>query len=459
MRRFFVVFLLLLMVVALVAVASFASRYSSDKDKLVAARDEVLPTLQAIMAELAEEKRPVLRGEPISGSGAGKLDSVFDKITDVPKTSRVRWPRLFREMYDGTLSPEQAEIARAHLESMRAFLPEAREALQHESCYLSEDLTAGLHSILANRSLQRRNRAGFRLAAAWLLEAEELAGAGRRDEALRCLADTIRLGEELGPRGRLSFKWYPRDSIQDAAAVAGSGLLRTHPFKIDELDAFLDELSILEESQAGLLGTLEVIEFMAIIELADAWEKGRTRYGPRGRYWWLAYLSGEYDVAEFRQYFNRERELYLGPIQKMRQAGVQTLNSREGSAFVMYHLGQSVGIREAELEVLARLRCLRAATMVHRYRAAHGGTWPAALGDCGDEPIDPWDGKPLRYKPPDGGRPACIYSVGVNLIDEGGVTEEPFKFKWRQGRRKAHDDFIFPLGRWLAAEGPEEPPR
>ena len=105
--------------------------------KLLAARDEVRPKLQAIMAEWAEEKRPVLRGEPISGSGAGKLDLVFGKILDVPMPSRVRWRTLFREMYDGTLDPEQAEIAKAHLESIRPFLAAAREALQQESCYLS----------------------------------------------------------------------------------------------------------------------------------------------------------------------------------------------------------------------------------------------------------------------------------------------------------------------------------
>ena len=145
MRRFLVIILLLVLalVAAFIAVGSFVSRDSSDKKKLVAARNEVLPKLQAIMAELAEQKRPVLRGEPIPGSGAEKLDFVFGKIMDVPMPSRVRWQRLFREMFDGTPGPEQAEIARAHLESMRPFLPEAREALQHESCYLSEDLAAG----------------------------------------------------------------------------------------------------------------------------------------------------------------------------------------------------------------------------------------------------------------------------------------------------------------------------
>ncbi|MCZ6688002.1 MAG: hypothetical protein O7H41_00155, partial [Planctomycetota bacterium] len=377
----------------------------------------------------------------------------------VPMPSRVRWRRLFREMYDGTLDPEQAEIAKAHLESIRPFLAAAREALQHESCYFSVDLTAGLRAIFPSRSLNRRNRAGFRLAAAWLLEAEELAGAGRRDEALRCLADTIRLGEELGPRGRMAFRHHPRDSIQHAATVAGSGLLWSHPFEIEELDAFLGELSTLEESQASLRGTLEVFEFMKIIELANAWEKGHHPSTPelRGLPWLLANFHGEFDVAEFRGYFDRQRELYLGPIQKMRQAWVETVNFREGSASVRSHVVEVVGIREHELGVLARLRCLRAAALVHRYRAAHGGTWPDALGDCGDEPIDPWDGKPLRYKPPEGGRPAYISSVGVNLIDEGGMAEQPLDGLPKH-RRHTYD-FILPLGRWLAAEAPEEPPR
>ena len=485
MRRFHVVLLLLLVVfvAAFVAVAVLASRYSSDKKKLLAARDEVLPKLQAIMEAMEKEKRPVLRGEPIPGSGAEKLDSVLRMISDIPMlslverrgvfremsdgtlekigegpvSSRVRWRPLFQAMYGSTLDEARAEIARAHLESMRAFLPEAREALQHESWCLLEDLVGRLYRSTADNFLPRTFSPGRRLAAAWLLEADELAGAGRRDEALRCLTDALRLGEELGPRGRLSIKTGIRESIQGAAAIVGSGLLWSHPFETEELDDLLEELSILEESQAGLRGTLEVIEFMQIIEQANAWEEGRTVRGPRGLWWWRQYSRSGFDVAEVRKRYDEQRELYLEPIQKMRQALVGALNSGEGSALVQDTGINAIRIRVDELQALARLRCLRAAAMVHRYRAVHGGRWPDALRDCGQEPLDPWDGKPLRYKPPGGGRPAYIYSVGTNLVDEGGMAERPFE--WGPKGGKAHYDFIFPLGRWPSAEAPGDPPR
>ena len=473
MRRFHVVLLLLLLVfvTALVAVAVLVSRYSSDKKKLLAARDEVLPKLQAIMEEMEKEKRPVLRGEPIPGSGAEKLDLVLGKTTDVPMPWPEWWKRLFRAMYEGTLDPEQAEIARAHIESIGAFLPEAREALQHESCYLSEDLTRGFDVILVRDSRQR-DQVGIRLAVGWLLEAKELAGAGRRGEALRCLTDTIRLGEELGPRGRLPFKRWVREDIQGAAAIVGLGLLWSYPFETEELDVLLGELSILEESQANLRGTLEVIEFQNVITEANAWEKGRTVLGPRDLGWWGQYARGGFDVVEFRKRFDEQRKLYLEPIQKMLQARVGALSSEEGSALV--EIG-AIGIRVDELQALARLRCLRAAAMVHRHRSAHAGKWPEALRDCGQEPIDPWDGKPLRYKPPEGGRPAYIYSVGPDLMDDGGMAEQPFQsvrtnlrseggiaaqpLRWGPNGGRAHYDFIFPLGRWPSAEAPGDTPR
>jgi hypothetical protein len=59
------------------------------------------------------------------------------------------------------------------------------------------------------------------------------------------------------------------------------------------------------------------------------------------------------------------------------------------------------------------------------WRRAHGA-WPRSLeeltpGYLPAVPLDPFDGKPLRYLPPksDGERPT-VYSVGVDALDEGG---------------------------------------
>ena len=49
----------------------------SQKQELLAARDEVLPKLRAIMEEMATRRRPVLRGEAIPGDGGGEVQALI----------------------------------------------------------------------------------------------------------------------------------------------------------------------------------------------------------------------------------------------------------------------------------------------------------------------------------------------------------------------------------------------
>jgi hypothetical protein len=73
----------------------------------------------------------------------------------------------------------------------------------------------------------------------------------------------------------------------------------------------------------------------------------------------------------------------------------------------------------------ANLRCALVALAVERYRAENR-SWPASLeslmqtGYLKAVPIDPFDGKQLRYRPTAEG--VLVYSVGVDRIDNGGVV-------------------------------------
>jgi hypothetical protein len=79
----------------------------------------------------------------------------------------------------------------------------------------------------------------------------------------------------------------------------------------------------------------------------------------------------------------------------------------------------SVAARRTHAEV----RCMAALLALERYRRAHKG-WPAALAELTPKylaavPLDPFDGKPLRYgRVPDG---VIVYSVGQDGVDNGGV--------------------------------------
>ncbi len=70
----------------------------------------------------------------------------------------------------------------------------------------------------------------------------------------------------------------------------------------------------------------------------------------------------------------------------------------------------------------ANVRCLLAAVAAERYRRAEGH-WPAALQELAprflaDVPLDPYDGKPLRYRKLTDG--VIVYSVGPDGTDDGG---------------------------------------
>jgi hypothetical protein len=86
---------------------------------------------------------------------------------------------------------------------------------------------------------------------------------------------------------------------------------------------------------------------------------------------------------------------------------------------VVNHFGQSFR------DKVAGLRCLTTLLALERFRDEQG-TWPARLEELIPKliqavPLDPHDGKPLRYKKlPDG---VVVYSVGPDGIDDGGLID------------------------------------
>lgn len=79
-------------------------------------------------------------------------------------------------------------------------------------------------------------------------------------------------------------------------------------------------------------------------------------------------------------------------------------------------------------ETLARTRVSVAALAVTRFQRAHSGALPASLEDLRSEylstqPIDPYTGKPLIYRPD--GMSFKVYSVGINRKDDGGAWDPP----------------------------------
>jgi hypothetical protein len=90
---------------------------------------------------------------------------------------------------------------------------------------------------------------------------------------------------------------------------------------------------------------------------------------------------------------------------------------------------------------------------LERYRLAHG-TYPATLAELvpvylPSIPLDPWDGKPIKYLPPDASRPTPIlYSVGENQIDNLGddtLVPAPPSPGRRPNEQMYNDRILWPL--------------
>jgi len=97
----------------------------------------------------------------------------------------------------------------------------------------------------------------------------------------------------------------------------------------------------------------------------------------------------------------------------------------------------SVNCRPAHIRTEACVSLIQTDIALRRFNADQGN-YPAKLDDLVPRylktiPIDPFGiGKPLRYKPLDGGKSFLVYSVGGNMTDDGGKPS-PKKSDWKNG--------------------------
>lgn len=120
----------------------------------------------------------------------------------------------------------------------------------------------------------------------------------------------------------------------------------------------------------------------------------------------------------------------LPPEQRM-DAAAEVDKARQAlpKAFFLIHdvAPSAVGVVRWELTETARLATASCGLAVERYRLAHGAL-PETLRDLvpryiPDVPLDPFDGKPLRYKRLERGY--AVYSVGPDGNDDGGTEPLP----------------------------------
>ena len=131
------------------------------------------------------------------------------------------------------------------------------------------------------------------------------------------------------------------------------------------------------------------------------------------------------DRAHFLQSLTRAIDITYLPDHQQRRAMAELRLMPEESEFVLSRAMLSLTKRhhESHLQFRARLHCASVGLAVERFRLAKG-RWPNTLDEISQDiltvvPLDPYDGKPLRYvRRPDG---VTVYSIGPNEQDDGGL--------------------------------------
>lgn len=460
---------------ALAVVVAFASclilayRYGATDKALSREFDLAIKKREAILT--ADARRPVLRGKPTPGDGGYLLEkALLDLDRQAMQVSIHAYFLLYHLLEDGG-DPEEVDAAKRAFDEMRVCLPDVREAIQHESCRIPQDADRSFWEQFPVHGWPTIALVGRLL----LLEADLEAGQGDLRGALTRISDTIRYGHDLKRVAPDLTLWLVALNQEAGATRKACTLLSSSSPTQEELGPFLEELSILDRTRPSFRVLLEWEEGEEIMDLVR-WVRGESeRYCPRPL-WGEEYMEmvgldymdyfearrgaqKEYirlvgvDFEEYHRVWRGIREAHTLSVPEMRKMSVQLEAAAEKCGGT--RPPRVRGLLELDLKSRTLLACIRAAVMVHLYRAGHDGAWPEGLASIGEIPLDPWDGEPLRFRPPDEDRPAVIYSVGANLVDDGGRASGPFGFEAEGGDL----DFLLPLGPWPGEDQASRRPR
>lgn len=147
----------------------------------------------------------------------------------------------------------------------------------------------------------------------------------------------------------------------------------------------------------------------------------------------MAYFPGSISVqqADLLKYMNQSVEISKLPTERHAGEYAQLSKQIPTLAFMARLLCPAIEkVAQAYTRRQAQLQCTITALAAERFRQKHG-RWPNQLDELVKDgllkslSVDPFDGKPLRWKVTDQGR--LVYSVGKDRIDNGG-NFDPAKF-------------------------------
>jgi hypothetical protein len=329
------------------------------------------------------------------------------------------------------LRPEQQTLLAGELGRVAAALAEARKLA---------GLPRGRYPITyppnpINTRLEEQQQARA-VAALLALDARRLAQAGDPKAALTSCRAAVNAGRSLGDEP-LGISQLIRTSGVAVACLAVERVLAQGVPAGEDLAA-VQRLLEEEDRFPTLLVTLRG-ERAAQHELFRRVEKGEASLDDSppsspglfdGFFSWGERGLLRYEQPHLLRVLTRRVEAARLPLREQ-PAAFNALAAEEGrdlprdAILTLLLLPALDKLGQASWRKHAQVRSLAALIAVERFRQA-GGRWPARLDELAPRflaavPLDPYDGKPLRYRRLGDG--VVVYSVGEDRADDGGVLD------------------------------------
>jgi hypothetical protein len=328
------------------------------------------------------------------------------------------------------LDAEGADVLEGELTPLAAALVEARKLVDMPNGRHALALATNPYATLLPHVQQARE-----IAAILHYDALNLAQRGKAREALRSCQAALNAGRSLDNEPFM-ISQLVRTRCIDLAASRIERILALGEPPVEDL-AHMQALVELEEGHptalVGLRGERAMVH-VVLNGLADGGlptsilldRVGGVDWMDRAVILWDARGRARRDHPRVMELMGQAIDIARRPPHE--QPAAETVLDREVRALasrshlLRLTLPRMDKFTEACRRKLAQMRCLMTMLAVERYRRAKG-TWPAKLEDLTPKllkkvPLDPFDGKSLRYSPVADG--VIVYSVGLDGTDDGG---------------------------------------
>ena len=339
------------------------------------------------------------------------------------------------------LSQEMRQAIARYLDANREALRLLHEAAAYEQCRYPIDLKDGDATLL-------RHLEGV-ADSARLLVVEAIAHAEENDPpgVVRSISSTLALAESLRSEPVLVSQSLRQDCCRIAVQALEHGLAAT-TFSEEQISAMSSALATADSREPFRRGLAGELPFGSATFGMTFEQVVPPPHSAMRRASWALYVGS--GVREL------DHLAYLGIIRRLVGSAARPNPKR-------MRADGDVGAQADPLPSYCRLtpmllptfgpgsthsavRAARTALAVERFRLSRGKL-PESLQDLvpdylGSVPLDPFDGKPLRYRVTDHGY--IVYSIGADGVDDGGMPDpigmEPPDITFTVGRPDKRDD-------------------